>query len=332
MPSSPSQEYAFIESLRRILPQPARTRYPMGIGDDAVGRLCRGDEHLFFTTDASVENVHFRLDWMSLAEVGYRAMVSNASDCAAMGARPEAALVQLAFPSKHPRIRQAIRSVYHGFRAACDDYEFEVVGGDLCAGAVWMIAITMIGRLPEGCRALQRNGVKAGDRLWVTGRPGESGAGFAALKRWSRKKAPRCFQKLVRRHIAPSARVDAGVMLACNTAVRAAIDISDGIAKEAHTLAHMSGVHLELRFPPEFESKAMRMLAEELGVSWERWALFGGEDYELLFAASSDFDPRSIPVETFCIGRALEGSGVSIYENGRSKPLKQLAWDHLRGG
>jgi thiamine-monophosphate kinase len=190
----PSKEYELIRRIQNILPPvDPHSQYEVSIGDDAAVRVSReAGERLVITADVSVENVHFSTDTMTFEEIGYRSMVSNLSDCAAMGARPDGAVVQLVFPKKSINsdisVDKAIERIYAGFSKACKRWGFPIAGGDLSGGSVWTIGITLIGSAAPGQNLLKRTGIKEGDALWVTGRPGESAAGLAALTRWGERR------------------------------------------------------------------------------------------------------------------------------------------------
>jgi thiamine-monophosphate kinase len=332
--SFPSPEYNLLESLKPFLNfKPSRT-YPIGIGDDAAVRRC-AKEMLVLTADALVENVHFSLDYMRLGEVGYKAMAANVSDCAAMGAVPDAALVQLMFPSQCSRPGPLIRQLYKGFSDACRKWGFPIIGGNLSRGPCWMIDIAMVGKIRRGDRVLMRKGARPGDILYVSGFPGQSAAGLAAIGRWGRKNVPRICRGLVDRHIRPVPRIELAARLARCAGVHAAIDISDGISKECATLSHENKLSIvldERRFP---RSGSMIELGRRLRVDCREWFLHGGEDYELLFAASPRFDPgplqRALKIPLCGIGRFEKGeTGVWIVEgNGKAAKLWSRAWDHV---
>ena len=129
----PSQEYALLKGLEPYLNFTKSARYPIGIGDDAAIRNSRGKEALVFTADAMVENVHFSLAYMTFAELGFKAMCINLSDCAAMGARPDGALAQIVFPQslRGREVSKAMRAIYSGFRKACAAWNFPIIGGNL---------------------------------------------------------------------------------------------------------------------------------------------------------------------------------------------------------
>jgi thiamine-monophosphate kinase len=227
--------------------------------------------------------------------------------------------------------------MYGGILSACREWNFPIIGGNLSAGPCWILDITLLGRAPKGTRLILRTGAKKGDALWVTGHPGESGAGLAALQKWERRRVPRAFRTLVQRHVRPTPRLEIGRVLARNPMVHALIDVSDGIAKECRTLAYENKLSVSLTDDPGCVSSATRRLAAELGVDWREWYLGGGEDYELLFAADPAFNPRSIASRC-----KVPITRVGSFERtGRSGDLLRTAggtlrryagWDHLGTG
>ncbi|MBD3392478.1 MAG: thiamine-phosphate kinase [Chitinivibrionales bacterium] len=332
----PSREHRLLESLGPFLNYAPSQRYPAGIGDDAALRRCRRGERLVFTADTLVEGVHFSLAYMTLAEVGFKAMVANLSDCAAMGAGPDGALVQIVFPQKQrARAKRHVKELYSGIRKACRRWGFPVVGGNISMGPSWIVDVTLVGRLGAKQRALHRSGARPGDVLWVSGRPGESAAGLAAIRRWGRARAPGELQALIRRHVAPSARIRAGNALAADRNVRAVIDVSDGVSKDCLTLSYENDLTAELLLTEALASSAMRRAAAQLGADWQDWFLHGGEDYELLFAASPAFDPGRLRnqqgVRFRRIGRFTDrgfGAWVKTCDGSRAR-LSSGGWDHL---
>jgi thiamine-monophosphate kinase len=316
------------------------SRFPIGIGDDAAIRAGKAGENLILTADSMVENVHFSLDYMTFQEVGYKAMAANLSDVAAMGAVADCALVQLIFPEngKPGHISRDIRSIYEGMSEACRTWNFPIIGGNLSKGPCFIIDITLIGRYDKKGRSLLRKGIKKGDNLWVSGFPGQSAAGLAALQKWgSRKNIPRSFRPLIRKHIRPVPRIELGWALAQNVEVHAMIDVSDGIAKECHTLAFENdrGIILEPLDTGILDS--LQEIRLQLQVDPLRWFLYGGEDYELLFSASPRFNPSRLRIKDSCpltkIGKCTSSAkGVHLkIHNDTIKEVEKSGWDNLRG-
>jgi len=334
----PSSEYKFLDSLKPLLNFRRSRRYPIPIGDDAAIRTCLQGERLALTSDSFVENVHFSFDYMTPAEAGFKAMAVNLSDCAAMGAQPDGALVQIIFPDAMDKreVERTIKGMYAGFNEACRKWRFAIIGGNLAKGPCWIIDITLIGRIRKGSRFLPRNRAKNNDGLWVSGRPGESGAGLACLlKLGDRKKIPIEYRRLVAKHVRPVPRIALGIGLSSNPYVHAAIDVSDGISKDSRTLAYENKLGIIISLDDKQCSKAMSRLASQLRTDWREWLFCGGEDYELLFAASKSFDPlplsRKFNVPITRIGTfSSTAKGLSVRDKaGQVRLLEKGGWDHL---
>jgi len=256
---------------------------------------------------------------------------------------PDGALVQIIFPEKisAQRLKTTIRGLYRGFNEACRKWDFPVIGGNLSRGPCWIIDITLIGRAEKGSRLLKRNHAQNNDGLWVTGRPGESGAGLACLKKWGGvAKIPKKFLHYIEKHIRPVPRIEFGTALSRNPLVHAAIDISDGVSKECHTLSYENKLGIIVTIDDADAdacvSRSLKQLGSLLRKDWHTWFFNGGEDYELLFAASKAFDPLAlinkyrIPITR--IGTfTRSASGVFIRDSaGTIRPLKKGGWDHLK--
>jgi thiamine-monophosphate kinase len=332
----PSSEYRLLDSLKPFLNYRKTRRYPLAIGDDAAIRTCVDGEKLVLTADSFVQDVHFSLSYMTLEETGYKAMAINLSDIAAMAAAPDGALVQVIFPKNGVAQQTArdIRRLYKGIYQACGRWNFPIVGGNLSAGPCWIIDVTLLGSVDKRGRALLRTGAKHGDGLWVTGGPGGAAAGLAALRKWGRRNVPMRYKTLVASHVRPVPRIEAGLALGRDRRVHALIDVSDGISKECHTLAFENNLGILLDDGPARIFGAIKSLACDLKTDEGEWYLHGGEDYELLFAASRSFDPFKIiegcGVPITRIGTFSKSlKGVRIRDNEGVKPLRKGGWDHL---
>jgi len=230
------------------------------IGDDAavLPRIASG--HRVVSTDACVEDVHFRRAWLTPYEVGHRAAAAALSDLAAMGARAECVLVAFAVP---PSWEADLAQVADGIGSQVRAAGARIVGGNLSRGGSFAITLTVIG-VAE--RVVSRAGAAVGDLVLVTGTLGGPGA---ASRAWERGGAPEAWARS--RFAAPTARLAAGRALAAAGAT-AMQDISDGLAADARHLGAASGVWLALdvsRLPvgPGLDPAS---------------ALVSGEEYELL--------------------------------------------------
>ncbi len=332
-PDFPSNEYRFIEKLKKYCNYSPDNRYRIGVGDDAAVRACEKDEQLILTGDILIENVHFSTAYMSFEEVGFKALVASISDCAAMGAIPDSALIQIGFPEGSKKIEEDFSMLYSGFNKACKQWDLPIIGGDLSKAPCWIVAVSMTGRIRPQARVLMRTGAIISDNIWVSGVPGKSAAGLAVLKEWGRDNFPEEFSALVDAHIAPQARVSLGQKLAEDEHVHAVIDLSDGIAKECYTLCYENRVGMALNPPKECMIPALVKLAGIQGKPRHEWFLYGGEDYELLFTASSGFDPyRYEGVELNKIGSVTDSPNTITINNpdGRNIDVMKKGWDHLQ--
>src|SRR3954468_3857740 len=200
---------------------------------------------LVVTQDALVEGVHFRLDWLSWRDLGFRAAAVNISDLAASGATPEGLLVTLAAPAS-TRFDDVIE-LYDGIAEA----GVAVIGGDTTRAELVVASVTALGR---AARVPGRGGARAGDHLVVTGPLGASGAAFRGGT-----------------YVRPPLRVDEGLRLGASA--HALMDVSDGLARDAGHMARRSGCRLVI----ELERVPLAPGAELSDLAF-------GEDYELLAA------------------------------------------------
>jgi thiamine-monophosphate kinase len=254
----PGREFDVIRDLVRRWGAAAR-----GIGDDAAVLDVPVGARLVASTDATVENVHFRRGWLSPAEIGFRAATAALSDLAAMAATPLAMLVAMSVPRDWHAV---VGEIGDGLGEAARAFAAPITGGNLTGGSQLAITVTVLGSAE---RVLRRDGATAGDSLYVTGALGGPGA---ALDAWERGGTPRDDHRA--RFARPTARIREATWLAAHGA-RAAIDVSDGLFADARHLASASGVTACI------ELDAIPRVA---GVSADD-ALRSGEEYELLVAA-----------------------------------------------
>ena len=280
-----------------------------GLGDDC-GLLQQKDGFLALSTDVSVEGVHFRFDWITSKEVGWRATAAALSDLAAEGADPVGVLCAVTMPVTSPESQ--LLEIMAGVRDATTAVEAQVLGGDLSSGPVWTVAITVVGRTRQ---PITRSGAKAGDGLWVTGR---LGGARAALQAWLQGREPAAGARSRFAH--PQPRIAAGRWLALHGAT-AMIDLSDGLAGDARHLAAASGLAMRIDLDSLPLAEQVRNEALALGVPEARFAAEGGEDYELLVSlpetfAAADVFARDCGIPLTRIGEAAPGSGVNFVSAG----------------
>ncbi len=238
-----------------------------GIGDDAAVFTPPAGEHLVITTDACLEGVHFRAEWLTAEEIGGRAAAAACSDIAAMGARALAVLVALEVPSAW---QDRLPALADGIGRVVAPTNARIIGGNITRGDRLGLTLTVIG---AAAHPVRRHGARDGDGLWVTGRLGGPRRALHALERGD---APAPADRA--RFASPVPRLEEGRALA-EAGARAMLDISDGLAADAGHLAAASGVVCELWIDaiPRLEGATLDD------------ALAGGEEYELLVAMPPGF-------------------------------------------
>jgi len=327
-------EHAFLARLRRRLrARPAgesestgdaAARLLVGPGDDAAV-FAPSDLPIAVTTDALVEGVHFRLDWLEAEELGERAAVVNLSDLAAMGARPLYTLAAITAAPDTPV--SLLDGILDGCARASEAGGAAMIGGNLASARDLSITLTALGEIP-GPR-LSRAGARAGDELVVTG---TLGGAAAAVARWKSGEAPS--EELRRAWARPSARIAAGLALAAAGA-HAAIDVSDGLLADLGHLCAASGVGAEIErnlLPRSREVATLDAAGADFAAS-------GGEDYELLVACPPEVSARldEIARETGTpltrIGRCTDRDGEIVLLGADRRPHRPRAagFDHFSG-
>lgn len=282
-----------------------------GIGDDAALVDVPPGEKLVISTDAAVENVHFRRANISPEEIGHRAAAAAISDLAAMAARPLGLLFALVLPVSW---RDDAGAIADGVGRAAGASKCPVIGGNISSGEELSITTTVLGASPH---PLMRSGAKPGDSLYVTG---SLGGPAAAVADWASGREPEASCRLS--FVKPLPRINEALWLARNGAT-SAIDISDGLAADAAHIAESSGVLVTI----EFERLPFAPCASP------ELALSGGEDYELLITApalDADEFQRTFGIPLTRVGSVGKGAPeVRIMKDGRAIALP-AGFDHLR--
>lgn len=282
-----------------------------------------GDTEWALAADMLVYGHHF-LDWATPEEVGYKAVAVNVSDVAAMGGEPRFILCSGGAADPETTLR-----CMEGVIEAAEEFGVYPLGGDTTGAAVLTVDVTVIGAFPGGTAPVLRSGARPGDLLAVTGELGASGAGFLALEAHRRGEA----ERLVRRHLRPEPRVEAG-RAAAMAGVRAMIDLSDGLASDVRHICEASGVGCRVdleRLPVADDTRAF---AESEGRDPGVLAVTGGEDYELLVAASEETlremaETCEVPVSV--VGEVTAREQIEFLRNGAVQGSLS-GWDHFSTG
>lgn len=335
-------EDRLISTIVRLLSGP-HPGVVLGPGDDAA-LVELGDRLGVLTTDVLVEGVDFDRSSVAPRDLGYKALVVNVSDVAAMGGSPRYAVVGLALPPEI-EVRWVVELVA-GLREAADEHAMSVVGGDLSRSGGVMVSVTVTGEVAPS-RAVTRSGARPGDRVVVTGLLGAAAGGLALSGAGPREGpmdpgrrealATEWGRHLLRALFRPEARVGEGQTLA-QAGATAMIDVSDGLAMDLTRLCAASRVGAHIRTADVPVDPALLELARAVpGTDPEAMALGGGEDFELVAtlppgavagAAARLRDRFGTPLAD--IGEVVPGTGVlAVGPDGRERPLEPRGWDHF---
>ncbi|MCH7761905.1 thiamine-phosphate kinase [candidate division TA06 bacterium] len=266
-------EFGLIEKIRKATPKGRGVR--LGIGDDAAWVEWKENSFLI-TSDLLVEGVHFDLKWTSFYGLGYKTLAVNLSDLAAMGGSPAYLVISLGIPVDFNT--EYIEEFYRGITALASQSGVALVGGDTSASKHFFVSASLTGHAPY--RPITRTGGKVGDDLYVTGTLGDSALGLKLLRRKGGRAKGQEFSYLVSRHQFPTARLQAGTLLAQVKLAKAMIDISDGLLQDLGHLCKASRIGAAVWEEALPLSRPYRFWAGRKG---SHYAFTGGEDYELLF-------------------------------------------------
>jgi len=310
-------EFDVIRRLSETLPAPPE-EVVVPIGDDCAVLRFGDDGKLWVAAaDMLVSGRHFREEWSSPQSVGYKAVAVNVSDVAAMGGRPRFVLASGGAPDPETTLR-----CVEGVMQACVEFGAYPLGGDTTGAAALTVDVAILGEL-DGAPML-RSGARPGDLLAVTGELGASVAGLLALENGDA--GP---ERLVRKHLRPEPRIEAG-LLAVRLGVRAAIDLSDGLASDVRHVCDLSGVGCDVDLALLPVAQDTTNLARSLGQDPAVLAATGGEDYELLISAPKQvLDALTNTIETPLTVIGETTTEAVAFRRG-IEPVEGLSgWDHF---
>ena len=336
---APISESDLVDMIKqRVLDGAAVEGDEVGVGDDAA--VLRFDaKHIVLTADAMVDGVHFLSSSMSWYDIGWKCIVSNQSDIAAMGAIPQHAVLTLAIPAT-TRVGD-LDEVMSGVIDALDRYGGRLVGGDTVSSDVIMLSVSLTGRLSEVGQVLTRTAARPGQLIAVTGAMGASAGGLAVLNQrltsGGQSTVSDDEQHLLDAHFRPSPRVDL-VPALVGSGIECAMDVSDGLLIDLERICVASEVDAVIN------ADRVPVAAELLNVVPHRareLALTGGEDYEILYigdadaiaqvnAAQPDFRSGDYGVIGEIVGKKNAQSEVTVLDQtGRRIEFGSKGWDHF---
>ena len=341
-PISSIGEFGLIDRMKtRLAGIPRSENLIEGIGDDAaVYRAGDGKLHVV-TTDVLIEGVHFDRTFIPTSFLGWKSIAVNVSDVLAMNARPLYATVSAGFPRNFSV--EMMDGLYDGMAEACKTYGMELVGGDTSTAHALYISVTVIGEVDEK-DVVFRRGANVGDYLCLSGDVGGAYAGLKVLldqreqlQNMGDTYEPdlEAFQYVIQRQLRPKARLDVIDALA-KSGVRptSMIDVSDGVASEVHHLGRCSGVGATVRIPAVPFDPETRAVADQFLDEIDAYALFGGEDYELMFTVRAEDVQLIDDMEGVSVIGTMEEAtkGVRAYSPDTGlMPLHPAGYQHFDG-
>lgn len=304
----------------------------LGIGDDAAVVKSNSQNLQLVTTDMLVEKVHFDLGTTSAWQLGNKAIGVNLSDIAAMGGIARHVVISIALPKELPV--DFVLSLYDGMKDICREFGVNIVGGDTVSSPHGLIInVTVLGEV-EPDKLQRRSGASVGELVVVTGTLGDSGCGLDLLLQGDWQEYGFA-ASLVARHLTPRPQVVAGPRLAAlgSTSMN---DISDGLASEVNEIALASHVGMRIYQEQIPLSPEIQDAAGLLKKSAVDYALYGGEDYQLVFTMPPEqcklLEQADIDVQLTVIGEVTHHSqGVMLVtEDGHALPLEAKGYNHFR--
>ncbi len=290
-----------------------------GIGDDCAVIRKGSGRLLLVTTDMMVENDHFNIAWSTPAQIGMKLMECNVSDIVAKGGEPRYAFLSMCL-TKSATV-EFMDGFYEGLYASAKDHGVVLLGGDTTHGSSYVFNLALIGEVDKGLLRLRSHAIP-GDLVCVTGTLGGSTAGLKLLLRG--------MDGYLADHLEPKSRkVHEGQTIARFS--HATIDVSDGLGSEVAHIAEESGTGARIDFAKIPLSKNTCESADKLGLDPYDFALYGGEDFEIVFtiperkaeALRREFSDFTV------VGEILDRSeGVYILKDGKRKPLAK-GYDHF---
>ena len=310
-------EFGLIARLQWLLPTDTGANLVVGIGDDAAAMRLPGGLVQVITTDLLSADVHFLADRTSPESLGYKAIAVSVSDILAMNALPGMATVAVALPAG--TAVEEVEAIYRGIARAARDFDVRIAGGDTTAARALTLSVTMLGLAREKDLVL-RSGAREGDLIAVTC---DLGAAYAGLQVLLRGAPPERFPGVLRRLEWQSPPI---------TVVRdwaerelrpgALIDISDGPVAETIHLCRQSRCGARLRVRDLPIATETRAVADFFGDDPVEYALYGGDEYGLLFAIGEEEFRRMDPSRYHVIGRmTTQDRGIVLETDGGEVPV-----------
>lgn len=265
------------------------------IGDDCAHLKDLG---IVVTQDTLVEDIHFSLNYSTPFQLGYKSVMVNLSDIFASGAVPKYITISLSLPKGIKD--DFVKDFYTAVNDLSNEYEFEVIGGDLTGSEKIMISICAIGTTKD-CKISSRSHAKVGDYVVITGLHGSSAAGLAQLQKKNKTSI-----ELINAHLTPIPQSNFSYEISTKTKRDyAMMDTSDGLVDALYKIAKSSDKLISVDFDKIPYDKEIKSVAKDLNVNFQDWVLYGGEDYQLI-ACLDEENLKNIKTDYKIIGKVKE--------------------------
>ena len=290
-----------------------------GIGDDAAVLKYDKKNYMLLTTDMLVENDHFSLKFSTPAQIGMKAIEQNASDIAAMGGIPKFAVISIALPNDASV--EFVDGLYEGMNKKSKEYKINIVGGNITHSREIVINVALVGFVEKKFLAL-RSSAEIGDLIFFSGDVGKSTAGLELLRHNLKGKS-------IKPHLEPKSRLKLARELV-KTGINSMIDVSDGVASEVKHICDESKVGAMIYTDKIPISKNTVIDSKKLGKDAVDFALYGGEDFELVFTANKNKLKQLKKFDVKVIGEIVDvKNGIKLIKNNK-KISVESGFDHFR--
>jgi len=336
-------EFDFIKRIRNQAAKSSARDLVLGIGDDAAVLREREGRETLVTVDLLVEEIDFKLDYAPPRLLGHKALAVSLSDLAAMGGGPAFSLLTLGIPKRSPisDLKSDIfwEEFFAGYFALAEEHSVALIGGDLSStpGRLAIDSI-VIGHCRAG-GAVRRGGAKVGDAIYLTGSVGASAVGLKLLLDGARvnELEDSLTQSALRAHLKPEPRVAFGRRIGQRGLAHSMIDVSDGLAQDLVRVCEESRAAAIVDFDSVPVANEAGLISKEPEAAFE-FAVRGGEDFELLLAASGDDEVELFEIAASCgvrlsrIGEIVPAGRDTLLlsRGGEVKPLPIHGFDHFR--
>src|SRR5262245_19154230 len=341
-------EFDFIKRIRDQAAEASAQDLILGIGDDAAILREREGRETLVTVDLLVEEIDFKLEYAPPRFLGHKALAVSLSDIAAMGGAPTFSLLTLGIPrqSQISNLKSDVFDVFWeeffaGYFALAEEHSVTLIGGDLSSTPDRLsIDSVLIGHCRAG-GAVRRGGAKVGDAIYLTGSVGASATGLQLLLGGARVSVGEegLTQSALRAHLKPAPRVAFGRRIGERGLAHSMIDVSDGLAQDLARICDESAAAAIVVFDSVPVANEVGLISKEPEAAFE-FAVRGGEDFELLLAASGDDEAELFEIAACCglrrwrIGETVPADQTRrrllLRRGGEVKPLSIRGFDHFR--